>query len=277
VTEAAATSSHPPDWTAINREILCPLCGYNLRGLIEPRCPECGYRFDWHALLNPPPRHPYLFEHHPDRNVRSFFHTLVAGLRPRRFWKELQPIHAPRLLRLILYWLLATALMPLAALPEICKAWEGATLGYSVPFGYWLRILDRAISHSDLWVAGVIVAWPWLTYLTLAIFRVSFARARLRQAHALRCALYSGDAALWIAILLVINAGWLRGLVPSDYRYLFGAGRDALIAALFLFALTGYRLAVACRHYLRLDHPRAMALSTQVIILLLVWLVLLST
>src|SRR5687768_18521450 len=31
----------------------CPLCDYDLRGLAEPRCPECGYRFTWEELRDP--------------------------------------------------------------------------------------------------------------------------------------------------------------------------------------------------------------------------------
>src|SRR6476646_822679 len=34
-----------PDWEHIQRDIRCPLCEYNLRGLIESRCPECGRYF----------------------------------------------------------------------------------------------------------------------------------------------------------------------------------------------------------------------------------------
>src|SRR3954449_9349849 len=89
-----------PDWDAQREDLACPLCGYNLRGLREPRCPECGYRFRWADLTDPPrapgePRcpecgyrfrwadltaparrvHPYLFEHHPERNGWSFWKT----------------------------------------------------------------------------------------------------------------------------------------------------------------------------------------------------------
>ena len=58
-------------------DIPCPQCEYNLRGLVEPRCPECGHAFDPHAVLmahrdNQPPlpilwvvrnmyRHPLAF------------------------------------------------------------------------------------------------------------------------------------------------------------------------------------------------------------------------
>ena len=31
---------------------ICPRCGYNLTGLAEPRCPECGGEFLWAELRN---------------------------------------------------------------------------------------------------------------------------------------------------------------------------------------------------------------------------------
>jgi hypothetical protein len=93
----------------------CPLCDYDLRGLTEPRCPECGYRFDWSDLTDPAKRlHPYLFEHHSRHNGWSFMRTMLGGLRPRRFWSSLKPSQPSRVPRLLLYWLLATLLVPLA-------------------------------------------------------------------------------------------------------------------------------------------------------------------
>lgn len=43
-TEAPPAGS--PDWATLHEDVRCPLCDYDLRGLTEPRCPECGYRFD---------------------------------------------------------------------------------------------------------------------------------------------------------------------------------------------------------------------------------------
>jgi hypothetical protein len=34
------------------QSIRCETCGYNLHGLVEPRCPECGVHFDRDALVN---------------------------------------------------------------------------------------------------------------------------------------------------------------------------------------------------------------------------------
>jgi hypothetical protein len=81
--------SSAPDWNAIAHEVLCPLCEYNLRGLSEGRCPECGYRFEWSVITDLAARpHPFLFEHHPERNVRSFFRTLWGTITPTRFSKS---------------------------------------------------------------------------------------------------------------------------------------------------------------------------------------------
>jgi hypothetical protein len=108
------------DWDKIEGDILCPLCDYNLRGLTESRCPECGYRFDWIDLIDPQRRrHPYLFEHHPQRKVWSFFKTLLAGLRPGKFWRSLNPAQPSHPRRLLLYWILSNLsllLIPLAML-----------------------------------------------------------------------------------------------------------------------------------------------------------------
>ena len=87
---APASAQSPPDWSTVADEIHCPLCEYNLRGLSEPRCPECGYQFEWPELLDITRRaHPYLFEHHPERNIWSFFRTLFGGQRPSVFWRSL--------------------------------------------------------------------------------------------------------------------------------------------------------------------------------------------
>src|SRR5260370_12716019 len=119
--EARAPCGDVPDWQKRAEEIHCPMCEYNLRGLAEARCPECGYRFEWKDLLDAKLRpHPYLFEHHPEANVKSFWKTAWGGLRPWRFWRELHPAMPSRPGRLRLYrWLVALvglwALIGLAA------------------------------------------------------------------------------------------------------------------------------------------------------------------
>src|SRR5438034_2766364 len=96
-----------PDWATLSGDIECPLCGYNLRGLSDARCPECGHQFCWANLIDPERRkHPFLFEHHPERNVWSFCRTVLAGLRPWRFWSSLLPVQPSNPRRLVLYSLI---------------------------------------------------------------------------------------------------------------------------------------------------------------------------
>lgn len=113
-----------PDWARITEEINCPLCDYNLRGLQQGRCPECGYYFDWLELIDlRRRRHPFLFEHHPGKTIRSLLKTLAAGLLPRRFWRNLnaaQEIHTKRLLG---YWAITTFITIALTLATLW-AWE---------------------------------------------------------------------------------------------------------------------------------------------------------
>jgi DNA-directed RNA polymerase subunit RPC12/RpoP len=44
-----------PAKSADGHDVRCPACGYNLRGLSEARCPECGKRFTLDELFNAQP------------------------------------------------------------------------------------------------------------------------------------------------------------------------------------------------------------------------------
>jgi hypothetical protein len=236
----APAGSTPPS----GGEVLCPLCGYNLRGLAEPRCPECGYRFVWADISDPARRlHRYLFEHHPERNAWSFARTLIGGLRPRTFWTSLHPAQPSRLGRLVLYWALAASLL-VAVVAGHYGLWlaesavraqaNRATLAQGWPvgrrqpierqFGTFENYLDtfqpvapdaafyrRAWEEERGWTllfAGFWLVWPWVVVLTLAVlFRLSMRRARIRTAHVLRCAVYGFDAVAWLAGVAALALG----------------------------------------------------------------------
>src|SRR5262249_42874384 len=124
----------------------CPLCTYNLRGLIEPRCPECGHRSTWKDLLaggNLP--HPYLFEHHPEANKSSFFRTLLHSLEPVSFWRRLKPAHQPNPRRLMTYWSASTGF----TLALLCM----------IPLIFFLNYSIRVRSYRASLAAGV-STWP---------------------------------------------------------------------------------------------------------------------
>jgi hypothetical protein len=250
--------------------LLCPLCDYDLRGLAEPRCPECGYRFEWAELTDPARRrHPYLFEHHPEHNARSFVRTLVGGLRPRRFWATLYPTQRSRPGRLLVYFLLvcATGLVPAvfvagrdaeAAYGDVLtqrsmylRYFQGpgsgpAMLRTRYPGMTAQQAVDQTVPLPTLpqllqrWrVIGLLPAllflllgppaWVGLTAAAMMVFRISMRRARVRPIHALRCALYSGDVIAWVNLLLSVV---MAVAIFKEFGTTNVRGHDELLAEL---------------------------------------------
>jgi hypothetical protein len=270
----------PPTWDAIPHDVLCPLCDYNLRGLTDPRCPECGYRFEWPNVIDPDKRaHPYLFEHHPERNVRSFIRTLIGTTRSRRFWCSLSPSQPVRPERLMRYWFLTSLLVFIAVAAEWARATaEYYNSGFS-RFWYaptpWehLRIAAQRAWESNkalsfvLYAAIVWLIWPWVTLPTLMIFGDSMRRARVKREHVVRCLVYSFDVGAWIATVAAIAAMLSIWILPdvlnalTPYRLLLITG----VAILLIVC----RMWIAYRTYLRFDHPFWTILASQIIVFLL--------
>lgn len=236
-----------PDWTAIDETIRCPLCAYNLRGLAKPRCPECGYRFEWDELLDPTKRlHPFLFEHHPERNVETYFKTLRNGLRPLAFWRSLHPVQPSVPRRIVLYWLLGTPLLVAAGMTCLLMyahvvATQNAALRptYEANQRRWLpqrtrelaiaehgsmqRYFDfemptdmfgavRQMARERILVVGALpfavpLVWPWAAFACLLVFSQSMKRASVDRAHVLRCVFYSFDVVFWIGLAYFANIG----------------------------------------------------------------------
>lgn len=258
---SATPAVFTPDWNTIDEEILCPLCDYNLRGLTEPRCPECGYACDWPELLDSNRRrHSYLFEHHPERNVVSFWQTAVGGLRPSRFWSALHPAQPSVARRLLLYWLCCTSFFLVAlAGGMLSVAYDRARRQVAVNAARGLGnaprrirmtrdminrlgtrlwylnaqratrltpalVWDTAVARGrvrDYFVLGsIVLIWPWLTVAALMIFRMSMRKARIRTIHVLRCVLYGYDLVVWLGLALVVTT--LLTVLLQDESWLSG-------------------------------------------------------
>lgn len=308
------------DWQQVGEEILCPLCYYNLRGLIEPRCPECGYRFEWSNLLAPENRrHPYLFEHHPNRKPWSFYRTLLGGLRPREFWSTLKPSQPSRPALLALYWVMAHLLLLLGVVAllvaagvevaqyaqsqrsQIAQRWAvDPVLARSFPTRQALdQFLDQVAPLPPSWaffkslverlpntqlagfglagiacLAALSLFWPWLTFLTLMIFRISMRRARVRTIHVLRCVVYCSDACVWVMLVatLALIAALAADMTGLAERFAAEGGFLSVWgAAVLLYAGTFmYRITIAYSRYLKFDHCFLTILAAQVIAFLLV-------
>jgi hypothetical protein len=291
--------------------VLCPLCDYDLRGLTEPRCPECGYRFEWGVIRDPARRvHPYLFEHHPERNVAAFWRTLAGGFHPRRFWTTLFPTQPSRPRRLLLYWALAALPLVVAVFAEqgaslrshageivalrakvtrnvqtdvSSAAWvtrQYGTLAHyldeswpTAPSWGFFRNFYRHGPGPYAWLALLVLGRPWLTFLALLVFRISMRRSRIKPVHVLRCVLYSSDQMLWVGLLVA-------GIVAYEAYVLLSLGvplpgaefrfLGPLAAGILATVWSVYCLASAYRHYLRFDHPLLTVLAAQVVVVLLV-------
>ncbi len=271
-----------PDWSATGSDVHCPMCEYNLRGLSEPRCPECGYRFDWRELLDPSRRrHPFLFEHHPNRNIWSFGRTAVATLFfPRSFWKSLHASQPSNPKRLVWFWLLTT--LPVVALGigvlseqlVLAMSWYGGIQRWS---RMQVRSQLRIVATDDLHSGGygtlslVLVVWPMLTIAGLLVFQWSMRKARVRFVHVLRCVVYSCDMGLiaWLIPtlgLLVATVGITRwGTRFDPFRGAAAWGTGVLVLMMI------YRLMLAYRWYMRFDRAPATVACSQIMVALAVW------
>jgi len=259
--EAGSVSAARPDWEAIRDEIHCPLCQYNLRGLIEPRCPECGFRFAWFEVLDPRRRqHDFLFEHHPERNIVSFFRTLIAGLRPRRFWTALHPFQRISAARLRLYALLTV--LPCVVAFSLISRFEIARARYFLPSFNWKDVLELLLSDWTFYVVVFPLAWPWVVFAALMIFQASMRRARINRAHVLRCVVYSHDVFFHLGLAAIILFGMFLYTLSRDI--------EGLLAILFVLwamamAMASLSLYFAYKLYLRFDRPGWTVLSAVVI------------
>lgn len=283
-----------PAWDRITDDVRCPLCDYNLRGLPQPRCPECGGRFTWEELLaRASAGHPYLFEGHPESNVRSYLRTAWEAMRPRRFWTGLRPALPIRPGRLVVYWVIGACLafvimllyyaaeslyllryfarFPGGMTGSVSGASTGRLRGWitgviSGDRTTWTDLVNAMISAIPwaLHSLGVLLAWGLLTLAAMQIFRISMRRARIRPTHTFRMVIYSFDPVVWAlvaaikSVLMAVHRLWGGG---------FGRLSDPVEIMGFIFC--GWRLYEAYRQYLRFDHPFSTVLACQVIVLLL--------
>lgn len=106
-----------PTTEDIDRKVVCPRCGYDLRGVIQSWdvsspllgvCSECGLEFEWAELLSSKIRKPLWNIEYGKRLTIPWraIGTLIKAIRPDRFWASLKMTHPPRWRRIILLFLL---------------------------------------------------------------------------------------------------------------------------------------------------------------------------
>ncbi len=103
------TGTLPRD-PAVDRDLLCPRCSYNLRGLHEYRCPECGQSFDPADLSET--KLPWTHRRRLGR-VRAYWATVsMVILRPRKLAAEMMHPQSYRDSQQFRWTTVGTALLP---------------------------------------------------------------------------------------------------------------------------------------------------------------------
>lgn len=92
-------------------------------------------------------------------------------------------------------------------------------------------------------------------------------RAKVRPVHVVRCIIYGSNAAVWTG-LLITACSPLHG-VASTVQF---AQRIAIFSAV-LAAMNLYHLGTAFGRYLHFDHPWATIAASQIIVVMIFWIV----
>lgn len=271
---------------ALDEALNCPLCGYDLRGLASPRCPECGHAYDAQAIRDA--KHlgiGWLVETELQHPFRAALRTSLRTLLPLStigFWKRLPPsapIVPARLRAFAVWWLLLGWMLGMAfvitagvirynaAQAPAVTVWSG---GYStnVPT-YIAQGFSRFTFYDALGgIKGVVIrllpillifAWPLLTFSFLNVFGITFKRAGISAGHLWRVAAYPLP-------LMIIATYAIRALRP-----IFGTDlldRDGPEVYLGLLATTLLHSIGAHVDYLRIRH----SLMQSFLVWLLGWL-----
>jgi hypothetical protein len=272
-----------PRWEAIDFEVNCARCGYNLRMLTVPRCPECGLEFEWTAVLRAHAwRSTFLFEHHwRTKFFRSWFTTVWRSLRPWSFWRQVS-IHEHVSPGPLWFMMACSILVFLVALHGIAllgaklievvssRFWTGnaapAWLQYAQVFLMDVAStpIDEPLRYYLLLPAGVaVVELAVLGFLCM--LQGTLSRARVRPVQILRVLSYS--ATPFLLMLVLVFFGYCAVITWMSWGG--GSGRSEVPSILFMllvvvlvamvFSLPGLYIGAGLRQYLRL--PRALLIG----------------
>ena len=222
----------PDDWR-LDRDVACPKCGYNLRMMRAPRCPECGadhrwqelleiscprcahaltgvndavcprcgLELKWAALLDDSAIHSHNFEYDSDP-LRSAVRTGFRSLFPRRMWRHFALETEPRLKRLLPLRRIALGVAVTAILFPVVPviSWyfsSGNVTGWPL---HW--VVDRLVGEIAL-LCGLILAPIAATAVLLPRFTPTLSSFQIRREQLLRVFTYGRFAWLWSGIALL--------------------------------------------------------------------------
>ena len=280
---AGADGATAPDWAKIREEVHCPLCDYNLRGISEARCPECGYRFEWPDLLTRRFYHPYLFEHARRRRVKAFLKTLVRNFHPGEFWTTVRPHMDTNAAGLFFYWLICAMLAALPAIltilfPLLDRLWSPRgppTYTYiwspRPPAYSWTESIESVLARDQGQIVLVclgIAIYPLLSAGALMLFHESMHRAKVLPRHVMRIGIYSGDSAVWNGLWILLSV-FILAWDPNPFRRSSALMPWVAFGILCMFILTTFRIRSAYASYMKFPNPAGAAILSQIVVFLL--------
>lgn len=166
------------DRAVVDENVDCPRCGYDLRLLTVPRCPECGLPFAWEQIVaSARLRHATpLFEYHwRTRPFRSLLGTAARTLYPPALWRCVPIMLAPR----------PAPLLVLAFVVGLGTAVVDGVVGYWV-FYYFNRLVPTSMVPRVAGELAVLAGLGLLIWLGLLLFWNTRSRGGLHGAHLLR-------------------------------------------------------------------------------------------
>lgn len=258
-----------PDWKIFQTDIECPICSYNLRGLVNPRCPECGYPFQWAEMR--PIANPWLsrvFEFTSKRIFRSFLFTVAQSLLAPRFFTRLTASHPLRKSRLAVYVLVLNLILIILQFNTPMALWAYYSLNSTSPRVPLLQVFNYyAYSYLANAFLCPFIVFSWILYSSLSIFliRQTARKAKIKPWHMVRCAIYSASPMLPLSIIAL----WAMFLIDSHDKMYVDMWVIPIIAAFLAWPMIN--LALAAKHYLRIPRPLFTTLTLQFIFVLGAW------
>ncbi|NOT01425.1 MAG: hypothetical protein HOP29_12440 [Phycisphaerales bacterium] len=251
-------------------------------------CPECGTPFTWENALAAYHRgKTNLFEHHWRRRpVRSFVRSFRYALRPARLWREVSLHDQPPVGPLIALAVIATATaMGISIAVHVLSMviLYNVAVPYAFPGQSWavntVWGAVRAAAGYPYWMREFATAVTWVVCIlaSLMLFRQSMRRYRVRNDHIIRAWAYVAPlqlivfACLWGAMGLAAGPAAIIfniEIMMDTFNWLF------VTPFIVQIVLVTRSMALAYRHYLRMDHAWAVAISAQIIALLATLIVL---
>ncbi|HWL94166.1 MAG TPA: hypothetical protein VNT79_11600 [Phycisphaerae bacterium] len=286
-----------PDWTAIDFDVHCSRCGYNLRTLTTPRCTECGFQFEWDELIQGLfNRNPELFEHTwREKPVRAYLRTIFAPMfRPKKFWQGVS-LH-DRIETKPLVFLLGSSVLALLVVVQglallfsllIYLIFQFGLLQRQGYYGYYPYSGSVELSFvleklEEIYLAfGIEVYQDFEDWIVIPfMIRVGFgsillmllnlhetiARFKLRRGHMLRVLAYASGAGAVLGAMFVLVLPVAQVLIMSFWPKWFAPATIMLIVFTFAPFLVQFRSGL--RNYLKIRHATLAAVLLLIVGLL---------